>query len=330
MKKLIKLLMQDQEGGVAIIAAMAMTMILTLSAFVVDFGLAYVKTANIQNAADASTLAAGKSLPVLVDDNVTMSQMKETAVIYAQKNNVNNLTYSDVTFGDVVNGRYTSISVNIPCTMDLYFAKSIGVNNITFNRNAKARATPSTQITGVAPLGVDYIQLNNAIASGETMHVNLKYGAGDGTQGSYGAIDLDGVQGGGANEYNYWLEYGYDGIIKVGDGLLPVEKGNMSGPTSSAIDVKYNSCTHFQGDGGCNAQHYDINCPRVIKILVIEKVGTKYVSVKGFAAFVIEGETGSKAEVVGSYIKYFEPGELNLNADWNTENYGVYNLGLSY
>lgn len=330
MKKIINLLIKEEEGAVAVIAAISMTIILTFCALVVDFGFAYVKTAKIQNAADAATLAAGRMLPTYVDDDVTISQMKDTAILYAQKNEIDNLSYNDISFGDVVNGKYTSISVNIPCTMESYFAKIIGVDSFTFNRNAKARATPPTQMGGVAPLGVEYIQLNNAIENGETEHIYLKYGGGDGTQGSYGAIDLDGVQGGGANDYNYWLEYGYDGVIKVGDGLLPVEKGNMSGPTSSAIDVKYNSCTHFQGDGGCNAHHYDINCPRIIKILVIEKIGTKYISVKGFAAFVIEGESGSNAEVIGSYIKFIEPGELNKNADWNSTDYGVYNIGLSY
>ncbi|MPM91959.1 hypothetical protein SDC9_139093 [bioreactor metagenome] len=212
---------------------------------------------------------------------------------------------------------------------ELIFAKSFGVNTFSFTRGAKASASPATRIGGTAPLGVDYEQLSEAIARGDTEHIYLKYGAGDGEEGSYGAIDLDGVKGGGANDFSTWLTYGYNGTIEVGDDLLPVEKGNMDGPTARSINERYNACTHYADDGGCSCAHYELTCPRVLKVLVIEKIGCSYVKVKGFAAFVLEGEAGDKGEVLGSYVKYLEPGESLVEDAWDSADFGIYNVGLT-
>jgi hypothetical protein len=111
--------------------------------------------------------------------------------------------------------------------------------------------------------------------------------------------------------------------------LLPVEKGDMSGPTASAVSERYGACTHFQDDGGCNAEHYEMDCPRILKVLVIEKVGKTYVRVKGFAAFVIESDSGDD-EVMGSYIKFIEPGgSVGDEGAWSTGDFGMYSVGLS-
>ncbi|MCX7614978.1 MAG: hypothetical protein N2Z65_04410 [Clostridiales bacterium] len=212
--------------------------------------------------------------------------------------------------------------------MDSFFAKTVGINSFSFSRSAKARITPATQVNGAAPLGVEYSQLMNAISNNNTKHIYLKYGGGDGTQGSYGAIDLDGVKSGGASDFTSWLEYGYSGTLKIGDDLLPVEKGNMAGPTASSVSARYNSCTHFQGQGGCTAEHYVLDCPRVLKVLVIEKIGNSYVKIKGFAAFVLEG-IGENGEVQGSYIKYFESGSISNGEYQAAQDYGMYHIGLS-
>jgi len=242
---------------------------------------------------------------------------------------VADLLAQEVTLEDLVNGKYTSVRVNIPCVVALSFAKVVGIDTITISRSAKTSITPTTQISGAAPLAVEMSQLSSAIANNNTEHIYLKYGAGDGTEGSYGAIDLDGVQGGGASDFSNWLQFGYNGIIKIGEDLLPVEKGNMSGPTASAVTQRYNACTHFQDEGGCTAEHYDPSCPRMLKILVVEKVGSTNVKVKGFAVFVLEGEADTNGEVLGSYIKSLEPGNITQDTNWGTTEFGVYNLGLS-
>lgn len=328
MIKFLSYIKDDEEGSIAVIVALTMSVMMVFAAFVADFGLAYVKASDLQNAADAASMAAGQLLPVAVDDTAAVLEVKNTAIAYAKKNKEEGLTVEDVTLGDMIGGRYTSISLRIPCTVESFFAKTIGIDRFSFTKSAKVRVAPATQTNGVAPLGVDYIQLMNAIAIDATKHIYLKYGGGDGTEGSYGAIDLDGVKGGGASDFSTWLEFGYNGTIAIGEDLLPVEKGNMAGPTESAVSQRFTACTHFADLGGCTAEHYDLDCPRILKVLVIEKIGSSYVKVKGFAAFVLE-EVGDNGEVMGSYIKYLDFGNVTNEDLWSTADFGIYNVGLA-
>lgn len=320
----IKIRFSDERGAATIIVAIALSFLLVFCAFAVDFGVAYANTAKTQNAADAAALASGKALPVQVGDSSAISQAKNVAISYANKNGGFTITAENVELGNIINGRFTSVRVSIPTQSDMYFGKIIGAAPFQFTRSAKVQIAPASQAGNLNPLGVEKTQLENAIASGNTNHIYLKYGGGDGTTGSYGAIDLDGVMGGGANDFDSWLFFGYNGIIKVNDGLLPVEKGNMAGPTKDAIAQKYNACTHFQNDGGCTAEHYDADCPRVLRVLVIEKVNKSYIRVVGFAAFVIEGYY--EDEVLGSYVPIVVSGSVDYT---NAPDYGVYNISLT-
>ena len=327
MKKLFFYLSEAENGSITVIVALSMTILMTFAAFVTDLGLAYMKASGIQNAADAAVLAAGQTLPVDSENEAAIARVKSDAIAYAQKNGVLVLSEEDISLENLANGKYTAVKISIPCRVESFFAKAVGIDSFSFTRSAQVRIAPCTQTTGVAPLGVDYLQLATAIENHNTEHIYLKYGGGDGTEGSYGAIDLDGVKGGGASDFTSWLEFGYNGMIKIGEDLLPVEKGNMAGPTASAVSVRFGACTHFQDQGGCTAEHFDLNCPRILKVLVIEKVDKSYVKVKGFAAFVLEG-VGENGEVLGSYIKYIDFGGASDENLWGTADFGVYQLSL--
>ncbi len=327
MRKLLNKIRHEECGASTILVVITLTALLVFTAFAVDYGIAYFNTSKLQNAADSATLAATKLLPVDVTDESAIALVKETAVDYANKNGNYPISVDNIVLGDPLYGRYTSVRVSIPCQISTTFAKIIGVNTFSFERRAKAIIAPSLAANDCVPLGVDYLELKQAIDSGKTEHIYLKYGGGGGTIGSYGAIDLDGVKGGGAKDFESWLMYGYSGTIYAGETLLPVEKGNMAGPTEDAIALRYSQCTHFTGSGGCTAEHFDPDCPRVITVLVIQKVGTQYVRVMGFAEFVIEGIT--KDEVLGSYVKACESGNANENVNWATSEYGLYNISLT-
>ncbi|MDP4110401.1 MAG: pilus assembly protein TadG-related protein [Bacillota bacterium] len=315
----------SEEGAIIVFAALSIVLVLVCAAFAADLGYAYLKASSTQNAADAAALAAARLLPVSPDDAPGISGVYAAAVEYAEKNNYI-ITAEDVGLGDLVSGKYTSVKVKIPCEAGLDFSKVIGISSVDVSRSAGARAAPCASADDISPLCVDYLELKSAIESGNTEHIILKYGSGDGDTGSYGAIDLDGVMGGGANDFSSWLQFGYRGTITVGDGLLPVEKGNMSGPTELAISSRYSECTHFSDDGGCCAEHFVPECPRLLKVLVVSKVSNSYVMVKGFAAFIIESESAS-GEIRGSYIKALEPGGKPGGED--DYNYGLYCVGLT-
>jgi hypothetical protein len=324
--KAIKSFFGSERGSVVIVSAAVTSVLLMFGAFTVDYGIAYLNTSDAQNAADAAALSAARLLPIEQTNESAATQARNTAIDYVRANGYPGISADNVVLGNVVSGRFTSVRVNVPCKVNSGFSGIFGIRQFEFNRFAKAAVSPASRMSGAVPLGVDQTQLNEAIKNNQTKHIYLKYGGGDGTTGSYGAIDLDGVKGGGANDFSAWLQFGYDGVIKIDDSLLPVEKGNMSGPTADAIESRFNQCTHFTGQGGCTAEHYYPDCPRVLKVLVIEKVGTSYVKVKGFAAFVIE--EGFSDQVLGSYLKYLEPGEVNEHADWNMTDFGMYCIGL--
>jgi hypothetical protein len=178
MGKLYRFLKGEEDGAITIIVALSLSVIIVFAAFVTDFGLAYVKASETQNGADAAALAAARLLPVDPDDAAEILEVYDTAVEYAGKNGLPPITAQDVALGDVINGKYTSVKVNIPNQAELNFAKIIGISTFNVSRSATARIAPCMSAEGAAPLGVEYTQLMDAIASGDTEHIYLKYGGG--------------------------------------------------------------------------------------------------------------------------------------------------------
>lgn len=325
----VKHFKHDEEGATIVIIAFAFTALSIIAALVIDIGIAYYKTAEIENAADAAALAAGQLLPVDITDTAQISIIKNKALEYAVKNGVTDLQTSDIELQNIVNGYYTKLSINIPLHMETSFARIIGVDSLDVTRNAKVEITPCEKVDGVVPLSIEKSKMETFLQSGNTTHVALKYGGGDGTVGAYGAIDLDGVKSGGANDYELWLAFGYTKELSAGEQLFPVETGNMAGPTNSALSLRYNECTHFPNSGGCTIDHYNPNCPRVVKTPVIEYDSNHYVRIRGFAAFIIE-PLSSSGYVYGSFIKLVVSGEESETVNvGDALDFGLYNLRLT-
>ncbi|NCB38108.1 MAG: hypothetical protein EOM80_05000 [Erysipelotrichia bacterium] len=57
------------------------------------------------------------------------------------------------------------------------------------------------------------------------------------TPGNFGCLDLDGDHGGGANDYEDRIKYGFEGTINIGDLIYP-ETGNMAGPTIDGVEYR--------------------------------------------------------------------------------------------
>jgi len=328
----MKKFLQDERGSNIIIVALSMVVILIFAAFAIDLGAAYVKTAEVQTAADAAVMAAGLQLPVSVSDTAKQSSMIATVLEYLGKNGIADTSEVNVYFAEEENNFYTRIGVDVPASSPTGFARIIGMDEVTFTRSAEARAVPCTALSDLVPLSAREDVLSALIASGNTEHVILKYGKNtdDVVQGAFGAIDLDGLNGGGANDYCSWLTNGYQGELTVGT-ELPIETGNMSGPTLTGLAERYNACTHFQSDGGCTAEHYVADCPRLMKVPVVQYIDSHTVRIVGFAAFIIEDYTTYEDEgyVIGTYVNMVNIGAASGDLTGTAENFGVYSLTLS-
>lgn len=333
-RRLFSRLKAEELGESLLIVVLAMTALVGVTATVADMGAAYVKTAQTQTAVDSAVLAAGLKLPIKSSDSSALAQATSTAREYLTKNGVDDASTASVTFGDLSDGAYHSITVTQPAVSETAFARIFGIDEITFSRSAQSKVVPCAALSDLVPLSIQQDVLNEMIATGATQHAILKYGlkTDDVSNGAFGAIDLDGVKGGGANDYTNWLANGYQTKLTLGT-VLPIEAGNMTGPTYSGIVARYNACTHYPSNGGCKAGCYSDDCPRVMKVPVIVYTDSshKYVRVMGFAAFVLEDYTtyADKGCVIGSYVDMVNIGAADGDLTGTASGFGVYSLVLS-
>lgn len=334
MKRFFRWLHKHESGQSLLIVVFAMTALLGVTATVADLGVAYVKTEQTQTAADAAVLAGGMKLPIKTGDTAGQAQAIATAREYLTKNGVQNTDAATVTLGDISDGAYHSIYVRQPAESQTAFARIFGIENVTFWRQAEAKVVPCAALSDLVPLSIQESTLSSIIANGTSQHAILKYGekTDDVNNGAFGAVDLDGVKGGGANDYTNWLANGYQSKLTIGT-ELPIEPGNMTGPTYAGIVERYNACTHYPSDGGCSLTKYVDDCPRVMKVPVIVFTDSShhYVRVVGFAAFVLEDYTtyADKGCVVGSYVNMVNVGSADGDLTGTSDSFGVYSLVLT-
>ncbi|MBK5244584.1 MAG: hypothetical protein JJE18_06105 [Eubacteriaceae bacterium] len=348
-KKIIKLkklrlfrgIKNEESGAVVVIVAVALVVFMSLLALVIDLGIAYLDTGEIQKAADAAVYSAGRQLPVDTEDTPAINAIKDSAIHYASLNGSQNLTRDNISLGKSVRNKFTDkyqfteLKVTITKSVPMVFAKTFGVNSIDISRSAAAKLSPVNRTTGLAPIGLTKTDMEARIASNQLTqltHVTLKYGVHDGAQSFFGALDLDG-QGGGANDYRIWIAQGYEGEISVGDVLLK-EDGAMKTPTYQGFITRYNGCTHFgaqTGGDGCTIDHFDPNCSRIVKVPIYSLgVDKNTVVVEGFAAFLLESQTND-GFITGSFINIISSGTSSGEdvTDTGNADFGVYGLMLS-
>ncbi len=296
----LKKIFKGESGQTVIIAAVALIVVVVIAGFVIDLGMAHLESSELQNAADSAVYAGGYLLPIAVTDVGVITELNNKVTDYVIKNGYTAEDVNAIELGDVVSGRYTSLKVVVNDYVNYTFGQTVGVEGKEVTKTAKIRIESVTRCTDMVPLGTSSSAYLAAAAANQAQNIVIKYDGGDGTIGFFGAIDLDGVKGGGAADFESWMTYGYNGYINVGD-VLPVESGNMSGATVDGFTARYDSCTHFADDGGCTTEHYALDCPRVVILILYEMEGTKAVKVTGFVPFILEGINGN-GEIVASHI----------------------------
>lgn len=310
---------QDTESGQsAILFALFLTVLIGCMAVVIDYGRPALIAARLQNAADSAALAAATKLSTKSE-----SEVKSEALLYALENGFPDPTGVDM---EITNS-FKKVSVTVSKKVEYTFAGIFGRSEINLKRRASAELKALSGLRYTVPLSIEKTTMDEAIRNGNYF-MTLKFGGGSGTNGAYGALDQDGSNGGGAADYSDRLLNGYAGLISVGD-IIPTENGNMSGPTQTGVAGRYNACTHFSSSGGCTPDHYDVNCPRVMKIPIVTYVNTHSVRIEGFAAFLLDSYSGSGNEcfVYGTYLdSVIIDGESDPDKDENP--YGTYGIKL--
>ncbi len=317
----MKRFLKNEDGAVVVIIAFAMTFLMTMAALAIDIGYAYVVSSDAQNCADAACLSVYELLPVKTEDTANKDKIIERIIEYGKKNGVDNILREDIIFENDKDGYYYSVSVYVNKKAQTNIARVIGVENITTRKKATVSALPAGGVIGAVPIGVTKDVFENTHDSNDS--VTLKFGGGDGVNGYYGYVVLDGAKG---NSYilEKWLKYGYPGENYVGE-VLPTATGNKASVAKDGVEYRMGLCTHFKTDGGCTKEHYDESCPRVINVLIYDIIDTSNVKIVGFAPFVLE-YADQADEIKGTYLKM--PAQQN-NGSVGGEDFGGYVMKLT-
>ncbi|HYM16327.1 MAG TPA: pilus assembly protein TadG-related protein [Dehalococcoidia bacterium] len=258
-----------ERGQVFIAAALLLPVLLGMSALAVDLGSYAGERRSLQNSADAIALAAAQDLP-----DATAAQA--TAQTWATKNGVS-LSNLTVTIGGGNTSPQVSVSITKPHAFAFIGALGVGPQNVGAKAVA-AKFSPGA-IGGLMPWAITQATVD-ATAPGQP--VTIKYGAGGGTTGNYGAIDID---GNGANTYRSTIEHGAQGVVcssampncspsscpgpncaenaqSCTGPQCPSEPGNMVGPTDQGVQYRLDhttaACSSFSSVFTPNGSGYNL------------------------------------------------------------------------
>ncbi len=322
----LKRILKKEKGSVAIIAAVAFMAVSAFTGMVVDLGKVYMRGSDMQSAADAAVYSAGMLLPISVGNGTAQSEAEARIIDYVEKNGFASSDIQSIEFQDVINGKYTSVRISMQNDVLYSFGPIVGVNGARVERTAKVGLEALSGVSGTVPLGMTTEDFQNAMNENGAQGVVVKYGGGGGENGAFGALDLDGSSGGGANEFRDRLAYGYGGTNYIGQ-VIPTENGNMAGPTSQAFTERYNACTHYPGNGGCTPSHFSEYCPRVTYMVIYEELSSHTVQIAGFAPFILVGINGN-GEVIASHAEITENTGDSVPLTSANMNYGFYRVRL--
>ena len=310
---------RDERGGVIIMVALALVVLLGMTALVVDVGGMYLARRQMVNAADAAALAGAHV------DNNNEQQARRAAEDFALINGAENFDRNaDVFFSD--NNRV--ITARTSKNVDFTFAKALGFDATNIGAVASAKLFPANGLVPFGKLG-EYDDGNWKIYGDdpedgylkEGDKVQLKYERwqqSDLESGNFGYVRLPGQQGG--SDLSDDIGVGYTGsqeAIAPGTEIGP-EPGQTVGPCVEGLEERL----EFADDPRCETigclpdNYYD--CYLVVIIPVVEKEDgpgggqSVELTIKGYASFLLSlEEDANNKEVWGIFIEYLNFDELS-------------------
>jgi len=240
-----------ERGQVLLLFAVAIPILLGMTGMAIDIGSYATERRDLQNAADAASLAAAQELP-------DAGAAEAAAHAWGLKNDI------DVADMDVsVTGGTTAprVRVVIERSHEFAFMPILGIDEKDVSGAASAVKVSYGGGSGVVPWSVTEDTLNWATTQPPGTEVTLKFGADNGEVGNYGVIAIDGT---GASVYEEAVEFGSDSAMcAIGTENCPVgsctgdypdacaetaeecdgalcepETGNISGKTKSAVEYR--------------------------------------------------------------------------------------------
>jgi hypothetical protein len=302
-------------GQAYVLTVLFLVVLLGMAAAVLDAGSWYRADRALQATVDAAALAGAQALP---EDSGEAAALADE---YATKNGGGSITVSFDT--EVFDDDTIIVEGSRPAPG--FFAKVFGVDSVTVNARAKARAGYPVAAKWVAPIvvNVKHEKLQNCPddppckddTSLEYYHLKNNGAQNDGA-GSFGFINLTGDNGVGSNELGNWISEGFDQFLEVNQDYL-VSTGN---PFSS---------TNIKGALDEKVKEGDILLFPVYDKLTGTGNNAKY-HIVGFAAFVITSMdlSGNNEKFYGHFVSVTWEAVQAGTVSSAPPNFGVKNVSL--
>jgi hypothetical protein len=244
-----------ERGQAAVLTAIALTVLLGMTAIVIDVGSWFRQQRQLQTAADASALAGAQALPFDVPQATSWAQD------YAGRNGGNGTNGITILSS---HGPNDTMSVKATKSAPGFFAKIFGIDSVKVSASAKARAEAPVQALHVVPMVVSeqHPLLAGAGCPCFGQQTTLPFGK-EGAPGAFGMLNLAGGNGTvGTSEEAQWITTGFDKYLPLG--LYRSDPGAKfaSSQIRSALDARIGDVLLFPvfrtlSGNGQNAQ-YDI------------------------------------------------------------------------
>jgi hypothetical protein len=315
----------NQRGQSMVLSLVFLTVLLGMSALVLDVGSWYRAHRSAQSTADASALAAAQALP-------DTAQASALADEYAGKNvSAGETPNLQVTFSQ--QGSETdTVQVTYTKPHPGFFSKLFGLNSVDVKGRATARAWNVSQARGVAPITVNYkhpllhcTRSTNPTCSpdfGPTNPTTLTLEdihdpGGKDAAGAFGLINLNQNDDGniGAGVLAEWLLNGYPDYLPVGN--------YNSAPSANFNNNQFTSALDQQiGD--------ELLFP-VYRLLRGPGSNAVY-QVIGWVGFVITSYSwsGSEGTINGYFSRYVADGIPADQGGGGAEGLGVHKIELTH
>jgi len=303
---------ENERGQVIVLTVIAMTVLLGMTALVLDVGAWFHSKRQLQATADAAALAGAQMLP----DSPGSAQ--STALSYANQNGGgvaggNILVTSTAASND-------TIEVKGQKNEPGFFSKILGVDVVDVRASAKAIVGVPTKARFVAPMVVKCSHPLINDCDGDTSKIKFnqettlnfdKFGA----PGAFGMLDLSNSNGNvGSSTLADWIEHGYNDYLPTGK-------------YDSDPGVKFNS-------GGIDTSLQD----RIGDVLLFPVFDTldqqgsnaeyNVIGWIGFHLDAIVGISGNNATLQGYFTEYIAQGILPSGGGSGSTNLGVKSIQL--
>lgn len=319
---IIKSILRDENGAVAIITAVILAFVLLgIAAFAVDIGGQTTAKNELQNAVDAAALAGAIELAKNGHGNV-----QDKATEAAQQNIVDNITPvpTSVDIGkwsepDFMENEtpYNAVKVTVENqSIGSFFASVLGIAQ-SVSANATAVVGPAGGMEGLLPIGIQEEVYEEVRDNFHNLITKDNFGIVG--PGNWGWLDLAEAYGESAStqERLDWIIDGYPKMIYTGDEVTTDTGTNLTTPARSDV---YNKLDEYIGN------------ETVLVIPIISNTwssgASATITIWGFAPIIITDYGGQSAKfwIEAKFPETYK--FISGPVDFDTSDYGVKSIVL--